>query len=202
VRSSTLPTPGKHAGAEGPIVEAVNDRHIYVYGSLGAHTADELDERRREAEKAAAWSSPRDHLALALPVQADSEVTPDDLDSASLVLFGTAQTNSVIAQLAPRFPLALAPGAADYGLLFILPAGRHYVVVSSGLPWWTGANPASRGGDPFAPAPYRLLSTFGDFLLFKGSLAHILAEGRFDRSWKVPPDLVATMTSTGTVTVH
>ncbi len=36
----------KHAGAEGPIAEAVSGRHIYVYGSLGTHTADEMEERR------------------------------------------------------------------------------------------------------------------------------------------------------------
>ena len=57
--------------------------------------------------------------------------------------------------------------------------------MSSGLPWWTGADEANRGGPPLAPPQYRLLSTFGDFIFFKGSLANVVAEGRFDRNWKV-----------------
>ena len=193
---------GKRAGAEGPMVEAVSGRHIYVYGSLGTHSAEELDARRAIAERAAAWSSAREHLTLTLPVKADSEVTDADRDSADLVLFGTAQTNSVIGRIAGSLPLALDPGAADYGLLFVVPMGKHYALVSSGLPWWTGTAAPDRGGDPFAPAQYRLLSTFGDFVLFRGSPAHILAEGRFDRDWKVPPAPAAKMALTGTVTVR
>ena len=174
----------KHAGAEGPIAEAVSARQIYVYGTLGTHIADEVEERRAVAQRAAAWSSPHEHLALALPVKPDSELTDDDVNSSDLILFGTGQTNSAIARLAGKLPLALSPAAADYGLLFVAPAGKHYVLVSSGLPWWTGD--PNRGGDPFAPAQYRLLSTFGDYVLFRGSLAHIVAEGRFDQNWKLP----------------
>ena len=194
------PAQAKHAGAEGPIAAAVESRHIYVYGSLGARTADELDDRRRIAQAAAAWSNPREHLMLSLSVKVDSEVTSDDLDSADLVLFGNADTNSVIQRLAPNLPLALSPGAADYGLLFIAPVGRRYVLISSGVPWWpAGTQP--RGGDPFAPPQYRLLTTLGDYVLFRGSLAHVIAEGRFDRNWKLPPEAAAALSATGTVTV-
>ena len=51
------------------------------------------------------------------------------------------------------------------------------------------------------PQPYRLLSTFGDYILFKGSLANVLAEGRFDRNGKVAPDVAEKLRATGTVTV-
>ncbi len=156
----------------------------------------------RQAQSAAKWSTEHEHLALKLAVKADSEVTSADMDSADLVLFGTAETNSVIARLAPVLPLALSAAAPDYGLLFIAPVGKHYVLVSSGLPWWTGADERNRGGDRFAPAQYRLLSTFGDFILFEGSVAHVVAEGRFDRNWKVPPEAAARMAISGTVTVH
>jgi hypothetical protein len=86
--------------------------------------------------------------------------------------------------------------------LFIAPAGKHYALVSSGLPWWTGAEEAKRGGYPFAPQSYRVLSTFGDYVLFKGSLAEVVAEGRFDRNWKVTPEAARKMQATGTVTIH
>ena len=196
-----VPT-GKQAGLEGPAVEAVRGRHIYVYGTLGA-TPEEQEARKRVAESAAEWAGARGaRLALRFPVKADVAVTPEDLDAADLVLFGTRETNSLIARFAPRFPLALHRGAADYGLLFIAPAGKRHALVSSGLPWWTGADEARRGGPPFAPEPFRLLSTFGDYILFRGSLADVVAEGRFDSNWKVPAADAAKLLGSGTVAIQ
>jgi hypothetical protein len=189
-----MQSPPVAAALQGPIVEAVNARHIYVYSARDPQT-------RRYAESAAAWSSNRSRLNLTLPVKSDQEVNDDDLASANLVLFGTPRTNRLIARFAPQFPIALNPGAADYGLLFIFAAGKHYVLVSSGLPWWTGAEEANRGGYRYAPEPYRLLSTFGDYILFKGSLANVLAEGRFDRNGKVGPEVAEKLRAAGTVTI-
>jgi hypothetical protein len=193
---------GKRPGAEGPIAESVAARHIYVYGTTGARAAEELNARRKIAETAASWSTPRWRLSLTLPVKADTAVTSEDLDTADLVLFGARETNSLIDRFAARLPLALSAGAADYGLLFIAPVGTRYALVSSGLPWWTGADDANRGGYRYAPEQYRLLRTFGDYILFKGSLANVVAEGRFDRNWKLPADVSAKMLATGTVTIH
>src|SRR5262249_18155842 len=167
----------------------------------GAASTEELEARRRMAETAASWGSSRSRLTLALPVKADTAVTQEELDNTDLILFGTRETNTLIARLAPRLPMALAPGAADYGLLLVAPGGRHCALVSSGLPWWTGGEEARRGGSTLVPLPYRLLTTFGDYILFKGSLANVVAEGRFDRNWKVPADALAKMTATGTVSV-
>jgi hypothetical protein len=179
----------------GPIVEAVNDRHIYVYGA-----GDEV--AKRNAAAAAAWSTVRLHINLKLPVKSDAEVTAGDLANSNLILFGNAHTNRLIARFAPQLPLALNPGAADYGLLFIAAIDGHYVLVSSGLPWWTGTEDVNRGGYRFAPEQYRLLSTFRDYILFKGSLANVLAEGDFDRTGKLPPDAAAKLQAAGTVTVR
>jgi pimeloyl-ACP methyl ester carboxylesterase len=190
-----MPT-GKRPGAEGPLADAFTGRQLYVYGSKSVNTADELDARRRIAERAANWTT------LSFPVKADSEVTPADFADYDLILLGAADTNSVIANLSAQLPLALNPGAADYGLLFVVPLSRHYAVIASGLPWWTGAAEANRGGDPLAPEPYRIVSTFGDYILFKGSLAHVVSEGRFDRNWKVPSDDAAKLRAAGTVTIR
>jgi hypothetical protein len=46
------------------------------------------------------------------------------------------------------------------------------------------------------------LSTFGDYVLFKGSLAQVIVEGRFDRGWKVPTDAAVKITAGGTVTTR
>jgi hypothetical protein len=192
---------GKRAGAEGPIVEAVSGRHIYVYGTLGAVPA-QIAERKRQAEQAAAWATPDSPLTLTVAVKADTALTDQDLATADLVLFGTPRTNAIIARLAPALPIELNPGAADYGLLFLAPSGAgHVALVSSGLPWWSGAD-ARPGGWPFAPPPLRLLSTFADYLLFKGSLANVVAEGRFDRDWKLPPEAREKLAAAGTVTVR
>lgn len=190
---------GKRPGAEGPIAEAFAGRPIFVYGSLGARTAEELEDRRRIARAAANWSTTRTRVDFAPPVKADSEVTAADLADSDLVLFGTAATNSLIARLNAGLPLALDAGAADYGLLFIAPVGKHYALVSSGLPWWTGAEESNRPIYHFGAEPLALLDTFGDFILFKGSLAHVVAEGRFDRNWKVPADAAARLAATGTI---
>jgi hypothetical protein len=193
---------GKRPGAEGPISEAVSAHQIYVYGGSGARTAEELAARRQIAETAAQWSTARSRLSLSLAVKADTAVTPEDVDSADLILFGTPETNSLIARFAGSLPLALSPAAPDYGLLFIAPVGKHYALVSSGLPWWTGAEETNRSGNSLAPEQFRLLRSFGDYILFKGSLTNVVAEGRFDRNWKLPADATAKVLAPGTVIVH
>jgi hypothetical protein len=50
--------------------------------------------------------------------------------------------------------------------------------------------------------PYRVLATFPDYVLFKGSLSNVVAEGSFDRNWKVPADASAKLLGAGTVTIH
>jgi hypothetical protein len=135
-------------------------------------------------------------------IKADREVTAEDQAQANLILFGTPESNSLIARFASRLPLELSPGAADYGMVFVYPEGERYVVVSEGLPWWTGADEVDRGGYRFAPEQYRLLSTFGDYLVFKRGLNNVLAEGRFDRDWKLPPDAASLLQATGVVTVR
>src|SRR5207248_39843 len=137
---------------------------IYVYPTLGARTADELAVRRELAEQAGAWSTPHARLNLSLPVKADNAITPEDLATAGLVLFGTRETNSLIARFSARLPIELSPAAADYGLVFLASTGKNYALINSGLPWWTGADNTRRGGYRFAPEPYRVLTTFGDYI--------------------------------------
>ena len=78
----------------------------------------------------------------------------------------------------------------------------RYVVVSSGLPWWTRADQAKRPGLPLTAAPYRALQSFGDYIVFKGGIDNVLAEGRFDNSWKLPPGVAEKLRATGAVEVR
>jgi hypothetical protein len=174
---------------------------VYVYGTADGPGAQELDARRRAAQHAAAWSAPEARVIFSPPVKADSAVTAADIAESNLVLFGTRYSNSLIARFAPDLPMELQPGAADYGLAFIVPLGGRYILVTSGRDLWSGA-PSEGGGYRFAPWPYRLLSTLGDFVLFKGSLDDVVSGGRFDGHWKLPPDASARMLASGTVTIR
>ncbi len=198
----TPPAGAKRPGLEGPVGDAIASRHIYVYGTALLGPGEDAERRRAQASYAADWSTPRSRLLVSFRVLADKEVRESDLRSSNLVLFGTRETNSVIARFADQFPLELNPGAADYGLVFVAPVGDRYAVVNSGLPFWTGADRVRRPGFRFIPAGFRILQSLGDFILFKGSLENVIAEGRFDRNWKVPPDAAEKMRATGAVRIR
>jgi hypothetical protein len=201
-RSFSLPAgfkpSGKALGAEGPIREAVASAHVYVYGTQAA-SQEQIRERRQIAAQAAEWSTPQLRLLLAHRVAADRDIKDEP---ANLVLFGTKETNSVLAGLADKLPMELNPGAADYGLVFVAPAGGKYVLVNSGLPWWTGQETANRPGLRFLRAPYAVLLTLPDYIVFKGSLGNVVAEGRFDPNWRVSPEDRAKLEATGAVVVR
>jgi len=140
---------------------------------------------------------------------ADREVRPSDLESANLVLFGTRETNSLIAKYSDRLPMQFS-GAAEsgYGLVYVFPVDKHYVLVNSGLPWWTGvAGPASGTAgppprnrrNPFGIGAPDLLVGLKDYLLFKGTIETPVAEGRFYRNWRVPDTDAARMSASGAV---
>jgi len=182
----------KRSGAEGPISEVIASRHIYVYGTADNPAEKELQTRRSQADYAANWSVDRGPFlrrVMAFPrVLADKEVRPSDLESSNLILFGTKATNSVIAKFSEQLPLHFN-AAEGYGLVYIFPIGMHYVLINSGLPWWTvgetSANPPTRRGFRPLYGPPGLLMDLPDYLLFKGSMDNVIAVGRFDHNWRV-----------------
>jgi pimeloyl-ACP methyl ester carboxylesterase len=198
----TPPQGAKRAGLEGPVGDAVASRHVYVYGTQGVSGKEEVEQRREVAAHAAEWSTPQLKLLLTLPVSPDAEVSAAEIAASNLILFGTKETNRLIERFAASLPLELNPGAADYGLVFIAPVDGRYVVVNSGLPFWTGKEAAKRPGLGFIESLHELLGSFGDFILFKGSLENVIAEGRFDRQWKLPPEDAAKIRATGAVNIR
>ncbi|MBK7937204.1 MAG: prolyl oligopeptidase family serine peptidase [Lewinellaceae bacterium] len=187
-------TEGKKNGAEGPVSEAFADRHIYVYGTLDNPSEDVLKTRMDVANEAANWSVDRGwflgRIKFYPRVIADKDVRPSDLESSNLILFGTKETNSVIAKNSDQLPAGLDAAATGYGLFYIFPLGKHYVAVSSGLPWWTGAEPS---GWRFLPIAQQLLAGYKDFVFFKDSAKNVLAEGYFDNNWRLPEPAVSAM---------
>jgi pimeloyl-ACP methyl ester carboxylesterase len=199
--SGSAPAPAgvKRAGLEGPMAEAVAARHIYIYGTADSPGEEEIRARREIAELASHWAAARARVQVSFAVKPDRAVSDSDIAEDNLILFGNKETNTLVARFAKQLPIELNASAADYGLVFVVPIGRRYVVVNSGRPWWTGAGQAKRTGP--RPAPWRVLDTFGDYILFKGTLERVVAEGRFDRNWKLPPAAAEAMRKTGAVVI-
>lgn len=183
----------KRPGSEGPIAEAIAARHIYVYGTADNPTPEEWQVRRAQADHAANWSVDRGPFlrrVMAFPrVLSDKEVRPSDLASSHLILFGTKETNSIIAKFSGQLPLHLDSSAVDYGLLYIFPRGEHYVLINSGLPWWTVAErsgPPTRRSFRALFGPPGMLMDLQDYVLFKEAIDNVIVEGRFDANWRMP----------------
>lgn len=186
----------KRKGSEGPLGAVISDRHVYVYGTAGDPSPEELQARITTAQSAASWYAGGRPLLVFPRVVADTLVRPSDFESAHLVLFGTAETNRLIARFADRLPMQLEPAAAgEYGLVYLFPVNGRYVLVSSGLPWWTRSAPAPAGfaamadperrrWRPHAP-PGGPLMYMPDFVLFRGGADQVVAEGHFDREWRI-----------------
>ena len=117
-------TPGltsKKPGAEGPLDAAVSSSHIYVYGTGGNPSPEELNARREQAASAADWSGMGGRIMVFPRVISDGEVRQSDFVTSNLILFGTRETNSVIEKFADKLPLHLNEEAAGYGLVYIFP---------------------------------------------------------------------------------
>ena len=206
-RKSEVPPRAKRPGAEGPMSEAIAGRHIYVYGTGGSPSEEELARRQARAVKAATWSVYRGpfwgRVKVFPRVVADKDVRASDLETSNLVLFGTQQTNDLIERFRDRLPFRFKGSPAEYGLAYVFPVGAHYVLVSSGLPWWqVGGSHDEMPSSPFAmQVPALELMGMQDYLLFEGATNNVVAEGRFNRNWRIPNADAEKMEATGTVSV-
>lgn len=191
----------KKPGAEGPIAAAMSERHVYVYGTAGTPSEEELKKRREAAETAAAWAVYRGEFLgriMVFPrVVADKDVRPSDFEGANLILFGTKETNTLIEKYSATLPLELnASAVATHGLIYVVPMNNHYVVVNSGLPWWTTTKP---GQGRFVPPTLQSLGGLKDFLLFQGGNDVKISEGYFGDNWETPEEEKTAMSSVVTV---
>jgi hypothetical protein len=133
-------------------------------------------------------------------VLSDKELRQSDYDNSNLILFGTKETNAIIAKFTVRLPVQLSNESKDYGLLYIFPVNKHYVLVNSGLPWWTPSKAASgQGGMAFMGSKVDGLKNFQDFILFRESPEKVISQGSFDNNWNLPADAVNAMKATGII---
>jgi hypothetical protein len=199
-------TPGltaKQQGAEGPLYTAVISRHVYVYGTAGDPSKEELMARRMAAVSATDWTGMGGRIMVFPRVISDKEVRASDYVTSNLILFGTRETNAVIEKFTDNLPMHLKADESDYGLVYIFPLNRHYVLINSGLPWWTpSAKDAREGGYAVMGSRVEALKKFQDFVLFKESPDNIVTQGLFDNSWKLPQKAADELKASGVVTVR
>jgi dienelactone hydrolase len=196
-------TPGltsKKQGAEGPLYAAVSSNHVYVYGTGGNPSQEELAARRSQAALCADWSGMGGRIMVFPRVISDREVRQSDYENSNLILFGTKETNSVIEKFADRLPMHLDAKAADHGLVYIFPLNNHYVLINSGLPWWTPEKKAAdQTGFAFMGSKVEILKKYKDFLLFRETPDNIISQGCFDNDWKLPGEAAEAMKSSGVI---
>jgi hypothetical protein len=194
---SPASTTGKRIDAEGPISDAFSDRHIYVYGTKGNPSPEELKSRMDVATHAANWSQYRNAFLgriMVFPrIVADKDVRQSDFDSANLILFGTRETNTLIEKFAPALPMQLVDTSGGKGLLYVYPVGSRYVVIQSGTPWWI-TKETSRFGPPL---PFQFLGNYKDYVFYQGSSDNVLADGYFTDSWTLTEEQKKKLTESG-----
>ena len=200
-------TPGrlsKQPGAEGPLSAALSSNHIYVYGTQGDPDEAEQQARRAQATYAADWAFDRafgGRVMIFPRTVADDRVRQSDLETSDLILFGTAETNSWIKKYSDRLPMQLNENADGYGLVYLFPMNGHYVLINSGLPWWTppaASTGPSRGIDRLT-GKGSSLNAFPDFILFKDTPDNVISKGYFDHNWELPESEKAKLKASGVI---
>lgn len=200
------PAPGtKQPGAEGPLKAAISGNHVYVYGTAGNPDREQRAARQAQAAEAANWSVDRGMMGriMVFPrTLSDEQLRPSDYETSNLILFGTKETNAVIAKYADRLPMHLNPDSTDYGLVYIFPINDHYVIVNSGLKWWTAPSQAGPRRMAFMISAANALDTLPDFLLFKGTPDKIVSKGYFKQNWRLPAEEAAKIKAAGAVMIN
>ncbi len=186
----------KRPGSSGPITDAYFGAIAHVYGTGDAALAPKL---KRSAERGAkGW--PLWLWRVEQPVVADTEVDEALLRSHHLVLYGTPNTNSVLARVQPQLPIVIDEGGVlvgerrfsgdGVGVKFVYPnplAPERYVIVQAG-PTIDGVNGGHNLPD-FVPdyVVYDNKTTrTRPRLLFTAS-QRPLSYGYFDASWRIDP---------------
>ncbi len=192
VRSEAPWPPRKRRGMCGPVEEAFDTRFLLVIGSAGttAQDAESLANARR-------WATEWDKFAEGVPKgKLDRSVTDTDIKDNNLILFGTPQTNSVLARMAEKLPVTIEEQkytvagktyeGEELGLVMCYPnplAPDRYVVIYSGKPY------GERCG---VNHKHDLIPDFivfrADEFSFDGTNEHEVA-GYFDMNWQLSDKL-------------
>jgi hypothetical protein len=180
----------KTAGLQGPIDDAFTGPFVCVRGTRAAWNNAVQQYADAELDRFASdWSK---YLRGDLPVKRDEEVTPEDMATKHLILFGDPSSNTLIAQVMPALPFRWTKDkitwdakdyeAAEHVPVLIYPSplnANRYVVLNSGHTF---------GAADFAGTNARLYPRLGDYTLLKAKVAKkesaVVTAGLFDDFWR------------------
>lgn len=177
----------KSHGLQGPIDDAFMDSFLCVKpaGSAGQSPVNEfaLKQLDRFSQEFPKW------LRGDVPVKRSSEVTPNDEQAANIVTFGTPATNPIIARAMKTMPIhwteqAIVIGdrkfdSATHMLSMIYPNPdnpKRYLVINSGHTFHEAE---------FKGTNVLLYPRVGDWAVTDIGTGKVVAEGVFDRNWKL-----------------
>jgi pimeloyl-ACP methyl ester carboxylesterase len=178
----------KTAHRSGPIKACFRDPFLAVYGTTNP------DDQIHAWQFVSQWQGYADGVP---PMKADKDVTPDDLEKYNLILFGTPDSNLLLAKIADKLPVKFS-GAGyqigqkyfsgkNTGVIFCYPSPfstRRMIVVQAGL-YWGEALPINHKWDLL---PDYIIYTdsidAGNSWRAEDKTNHALAAGFFDHYWK------------------
>lgn len=178
----------KHHNLQGPVDDAFTRSFLCVRGTgtpWNPRVQGWADARlQRFGEDWRRW------MRGELPVKADTEVTDEDIETRSLILFGDPGSNSVLARVLKDLPLSWTRSEVQLGGTFraenhvpmlIAPNPlnvHHYVVLNTGHTF---------GAKEFTGTNALLYPRLGDYAVFPASLNEKpLASGFFNERWQLP----------------
>ncbi len=184
----------KRKGLCGPVEDVLNGPFVVVAGTAGSK-----EETQQLIERANRWRAEWDAFADGVPPgMLDADLDEKTIAEKSLVLFGTPQTNQVLAEIADRLPVKFeADGytlggrsytGPDLGLVFCYPNPKNptrYVLV------YAGEDPGTRLGinHKHDLQPDYLIFRAGDENRYDDTYPYLCA-GFFDLNWEFDPGLM------------
>jgi hypothetical protein len=179
---------GKRRNLQGPVDDAFSGPFLCVRGTgkpWNPHVEHWANARLdRFADDWRRW------MRGEVRIKTDTEVTPEDIETNHLVLFGDPGSNSLLARVLKDLPLGWSRTEVELAgkyradshapvLIALNPLNaRRYVVVNSGHTF---------GSKEFAGTNALLFPHLGDYAVFQveGATGVMKASGFFDESWKL-----------------
>lgn len=178
----------KRHGLQGPICDAFTAPFLYVYG-----TGEEQPELAEASEEAARMA--RDTMQAAahgsFPIKSDAQVTPEDIASYNLILYGSPAVNGIVSRIARELPIRLqgdrlvlrggAVAEPSVGVKMVYPnplAPGKYLVVNLGT---DGEALRALAGLRVPFVDYVVVGRRGP-----GGAYQCLRDGHFDQRWQLP----------------
>jgi predicted esterase len=187
----------KVEGLQGPIDDAFMGSFLCVRGTRPPwHEKTERYAEENLQRFQNEWSK---YLRGELPVKDDVDVTPHDIATSHLILFGDPASNTLIEQVLPGLPLKWTKEQITWGGGGLFAAGEHVPVLIYPSPLAANRYVVLNSGHTFHAADFRgtnalLYPRLGDYALLKLATTkkdplgvEVITAGLFDDHWRLTP---------------